>query len=289
MNIAVITCKAFECLTVQDQILVPEFAKRGCKAIPIVWDEFEGDFSDFDFILIRSPWDYFVKIDGFLKFLGKLKKSNSIVVNSVKTVEWNMHKFYLRDLAELGVKIIPTVFCGIGQNQISTISEEWERVVVKPAISAGAHLTKVVDVHTDKDKLEKYSLLNNELDLLVQPFMQEISDIGETSFVFFNKIYQHAVLKKPKANEFRIQYQFGGIYQRVYPTIELINQARFIINSIEEELAYARVDGIVINETLHLMELELIEPDLYLNLAPENVNNFIDSVLNLYHSENNNS
>ncbi|MBK9736066.1 MAG: hypothetical protein IPO92_14350 [Saprospiraceae bacterium] len=99
--------------------------------------------------------------------------------------------------------------------------------------------------------------------------MPEIKTFGEVSLVFFNKQYVHAVLKKPVEGDFRIQSQFGGKYQPFIPDKHLIDTAQSIVNFIQDDLLYARVDGIIVNGEFYLMELELIEPDLYLDLVDD--------------------
>jgi glutathione synthase/RimK-type ligase-like ATP-grasp enzyme len=117
--------------------------------------------------------------------------------------------------------------------------------------------------------------------LLLQEFMPEIQTLGETSFIFFDKKFSHAVNKKPAAGDFRIQVQFGGQYTLVHPSAELIGKAQQIVKTFTGALLYARVDGIVIDNELHLMEVECIEPDLYFNLSEGSMERFVSAVIDL--------
>ena len=127
----------------------------------------------------------------------------------------------------------------------------------------------------------KYTTIAHEKDLLIQEFKTEITLQGETSFIFFNKKFSHCVNKKPAENDFRIQSQFGGKYTLTQPKNDLIEQAQAIVHLFPEDLLYARVDGIIINNKIHLMEVECIEPDLYFSLAPEAIKKFTTSILEL--------
>jgi glutathione synthase/RimK-type ligase-like ATP-grasp enzyme len=119
-----------------------------------------------------------------------------------------------------------------------------------------------------------------EKELLLQEFIPEIQSLGETSFIFFNKKFSHAVNKKPVEGDFRIQVQFGGKYTLVEPNSNLITQAQKIVNRFADDLLYARVDGIIIDNQLHLMEVECIEPDLYLNLSDGATERFTQAIIN---------
>ena len=126
-----------------------------------------------------------------------------------------------------------------------------------------------------------YIGIASEKELLLQEFMPQIQNVWETSFIFFNKKFSHCVNKKPINGDFRVQEHFGGIYTLIQPTQELIEKAQNIVNTFKETLLYARVDGIVIENELHLMEIECIEPDLYFNLSEGSHQRFVDAVIEL--------
>ena len=127
----------------------------------------------------------------------------------------------------------------------------------------------------------KYKSIAAEKELLLQEFMPEIQTLGETSFIFFNKKFSHAVNKKPVDGDFRVQSLFGGKYNLVQPSQELINKAQKIADTFPENLLYARVDGILIENELYLMEIECIEPDLYFNLSENALERFVSAIVEL--------
>ncbi len=217
-------------------------------------------------VIIRTPWDYFLRYEEFSGWLESLKKVKAPILNSLKVISENIHKFYLKDFEANGIPIISTEFIAKGSTvNIQDIlnKRNWKKAVIKPAISGGAYKTSVIskDEPGIKEKLD--DLLKNN-DMLVQKFIDEIKD-GEWSLLFFNKKYSHSVLKVPKSDDFRVQSEFGGQYIYDNAPAKLIEQAQKVVDNVKDDLLYARVDGIYMNETLYLMELELIEPDLFLN------------------------
>jgi glutathione synthase/RimK-type ligase-like ATP-grasp enzyme len=117
----------------------------------------------------------------------------------------------------------------------------------------------------DQQKLDR---LVGKADVIVQKFVEEINE-GEVSLLFFNKKFSHAVLKKARPDDFRVQNDFGGTAELFTPSRELITQGEKIVSSVSEPLLYARVDGVVVRGRFILMELELIEPVLFFELYPE--------------------
>ena len=193
------------------------------------------------------------------------------------TVRHNQHKFYLHHLQNKGIDIVPTVF--IAKNtglDLNVLHEKgWAQAVLKPAISAGAYLTKRFDISEVDAITAEYAPIAAERDLLLQPFLKEIQTQGEISLLFFGGVFSHAVVKTAVAGEFRIQSQFGGTYSAYSPDAALLATAENIIKAFGGDLLYARVDGVFHNEKFLLMELELIEPDLYFETNEAAKGNFV--------------
>jgi glutathione synthase/RimK-type ligase-like ATP-grasp enzyme len=283
MKIALLTCENLPNLTPADQLLIPALAKHSVYAEAVLWDDKNIDWQDYDYLIFRNTWDYFEKENEFNIWLDTIEKMGIKTLNTIKTINQNKHKFYLRDLEKKGIKIIPTCFIDKTTNlDLATlIPSQWKKAVVKPAFSAGSYLTAAFDM-VDVNKInEQYLSIASEKELLVQEFMPEVQTLGETSFIFFNKKFSHCVNKKPIEGDFRVQVQFGGKYQLVNPTAILIQKAQEIVNTFAEDLLYARVDGIIIENELHLMEIECIEPDLYFNLSEGSMDKFVNAILAL--------
>ncbi len=228
-------------------------------------------------MIFRSVWDYFEMPKEFAAWLDLMESQNTKTLNPLSIIKRNQHKFYLQDLQSKGIDIIPTVF--IPKNtglDLSFLKENnWNSAVIKPAVSGGSYLTRLFVQAEIEEIEEEYASFALENDLLVQPFMPEIQDMGELSLLFFQGKYSHAILKKPKNGDFRVQSQFGGQYQVFEPDAVMLATAQHIIETFGGDLLYARVDGILKNGKFLLMELELIEPDLYFDYHPDAKQNFL--------------
>ncbi len=280
MKIALLTCKELPNLTKSDQLLIPELAKYNHHATAEIWDDDQINWNDFDLLIFRNTWDYFEKQTQFDIWLQQIEKSKIKTLNALSIINQNKHKFYLRDLQQQGITIIPTIFIPkTNQLQLDQlVPKHWTKAVIKPAYSAGSFLTQVFDIQNINIINQEYQPIAAQKDLLLQEFMPQIQSEGETSFVFFDKQFSHAVNKKPVEGDFRIQSQFGGKYSLVAPSKKLIEKAQNIVNSFKDKLLYARVDGIIINDELFLMEVECLEPDLYFDLKPGATQAFVAAI-----------
>jgi glutathione synthase/RimK-type ligase-like ATP-grasp enzyme len=283
MKIALLTCQKLPNLLEADQLLIPELAKHTIEAKAVIWDDKTINWQDFDLLIFRNTWDYYEKQVAFDTWLNKIEKLGIRTLNSLSIINQNKHKFYLRELQKQGFTILPTVFINKIENLnlSEIIPNHWQKAVIKPAYSAGSYQTSVFEISEIQKINQEYQPIAAEKELLLQQFMPEIQSLGETSFIFFNKKYSHAVNKKPVEGEFRIQSQFGGIYTLANPKQDVIDIAQNIVNTFSEDLLYARVDGIIIENELHLMEIECIEPDLYFNLSEGSTQKFVNSILEL--------
>lgn len=275
LKIAIATCNKLPGLTENDRLLIPIFEAKGHKIVPEIWDNPEVKWNTYDLVLIRSTWDYYLKPDAFKNWISQFVNSKTRLINSPEIVLKNSHKFYLKELSEKGVNIIPTLFSS--EKIKLEIIKIWEKVVIKPAVSAGSHETKIFE--TAKLSQEILDAKIDYGDWLVQPFLEEIKSAGEISMLFFGGQFSHAIQKVPKSGDFRVQKQFGAQYLKYIPSLELISIAKNIVEITGKESAYARIDGVMTNNGFLLMEVEMIEPDLFFEHAPEGPNRFVEAVL----------
>jgi glutathione synthase/RimK-type ligase-like ATP-grasp enzyme len=283
MKIGLLTCEKLPELTLADQQLIPALAKYNILAKAVIWNDETINWSDYDYLIFRNTWDYFEKEIDFNLWLDQIEKLGIKTLNPIEIIKQNKHKFYLRDIEKQGVTILPTIFIDKTPtlNLTEIIPKHWKKAVIKPAFSAGSYLTEVFEIK-DLEKINTdYRKIATEKELLLQEFMPEIQTLGETSFIFFNKKFSHAVNKKPVAGDFRIQVQFGGKYTLIQPSQESIDKAQKVVNTFDDPLLYARVDGIVIDAELHLMEIECIEPDLYFGISEGGLERFVASIIEL--------
>ena len=283
MRIGLLTCEKLPDLTASDQQLIPELAKHNLIAKAVIWNDKTINWNDFDYLIFRNTWDYFEKETEFNLWLDQIDQLGIKTLNPIEIIKQNKHKFYLREMEKEGISILPTIFIDKTKklNLAEIIPKHWRKAVIKPAFSAGSYQTCVFDV-SDIEKINKeYTKIAQEKELLLQEFIPEIQTLGETSFIFFNKKFSHAVNKKPIEGDFRVQSQFGGKYTLIQPTQELIAKAQKVVNTFHDQLLYARVDGIVIDTGLHLMEIECIEPDLYFDISEDSLERFVASIIEL--------
>ncbi|SHH18015.1 hypothetical protein SAMN05444372_12010 [Flavobacterium micromati] len=283
MKIAILTCTKLPELNPEDQKIIPELAKYNIEATAVIWSDKNINWTNFDYLIFRNTWDYFERETEFNIWLDHIEKLGIKTLNPIQVIKKNIHKFYLRELQLQGIPILPTIFID-KTNELylgEIIPSHWKKAVIKPAFSAGSYLTEVFEIKDITAINEKFAPIARDKELLLQEFAPQIQSIGETSFIFFNKQFSHAVNKKPVDGDFRVQSLFGGKYNLVQPSLQLIKQAQKVVDTFTEDLLYARVDGIIIDDTLHLMEIECIEPDLYFNLSENSLDRFVAEIVKL--------
>ncbi len=268
-HLALITWSGLPHGAESERLLLPYLAAANVQTEIVDWRSTDCDFRQFDLIVLRSCWDYHLRGAEFTDWLRRT--ANSVpVLNDVKTVLWNYNKFYLREVDALGIEIAPTIFVGhpnaLGA-ELETI-RSWEKIVVKPAISASAYNTILIDGATFSAEHELVGRMNGQ-PFLVQQFIPEIQEQGEISFVYIDGRFSHAALKRPAAGDFRVQQEHGGSAELFYPSAALLDQANQIAAAVPQvrDSFYCRIDAVARKGKLVLMELELIEPELFLALA----------------------
>lgn len=237
-----------------------------------MWDSADSRWEQFAAVVIRSCWDYHTRLAEFTRWLDRLERAGVPVSNPPALLRWNADKVYLRDLAARGIPIVPTRWVSQGETLSLTEvlrAEGWRDVVVKPAVSAAAFHTWRVSAPEAEASAERFQALVAERDVLVQAFVPEIERGGEWSFCFFGGRYSHAVVKRPRPGEFRVQEAHGGTAELAEPGPGLLAQAEAVVAALPAPAVYARVDACQVNGRLQLMELEALEPSLFLALHPE--------------------
>ncbi len=281
-KVALVTYNELPNLVDGDNLLIDPFKTQGVEVVAAPWDKPDIKWGNFNIVILRSCWNYIDKFKEFTTWLDDLEKNKVNLWNPVQIIKWNSNKKYLLDLEKKGASIIPTKI--FNKNNIKEIPEYldsleiYETIIIKPVI--GNRSLNVVKINKNKFDINNVEFVNliNGTEVLIQPFLKEIEKDGEFSFVFFNKKYSHAMVKKPKQGEYRTHPDFGGIEYKFNPPENLIRQAEIILNNIESPLLYARVDGICVNGKLLLMELELIEPYLFFECEEKAPKSFVDAV-----------
>ena len=280
MKIAYIVYRSeekFSLIEGENKHLLDFLQEKGLEVQREVWDDPAVDWSAYELALLKAPWDYFDKYPEFLAWLDLLDQQGVPLLNSSEVVRWNSDKHYLKEIAAAGLPVIPFELLEKGEKALLDPFFDYfstDQLIVKPAVSGGAKNTFSFTREEVTGVSEKLFPLLEQEAFLVQPFMPQIQQEGEWSFLFFNGRFSHCVLKKAKSGDFRVQNVHGGSIHPQEAPAELLEQAEAYITAFAKDCLYARVDGVQLNGKFYLMELELIEPFLYLAAAPESYENY---------------
>lgn len=262
----------------ETHILVEKLAQKGIKSKVCAWNSKE-DWANVKLVVVRTTWDYHENLDQFLQQI-KFISSQTNLINEVETIEWNINKKYLKELESEGLPIVPTTFIDkgkiISKNDLKKTG--FEKIVIKPSVSLGA-IGAIKTTVDDENAVIHANNLLNENDILIQPFVESVYT-GEASLLFFDNKFSHAVLKVPKKGEYRVQDTYGGSVIPYPATDEEIEIAKKAISFAPGNLSYARVDFLNINNKPYLMELELIEPNIFIRYSNVCIDNFTKMLKN---------
>lgn len=272
-------------LSPDDQRFLPLMETHHLEAEIINWNRTPPEEVTCDALILRSPWDYYLKLDLFLKYLEDCQKRNIRLLNSLPLVRWNAKKDYLFDLEKRGFDVVPSLVIR-SEDQIPQLLSDlekkgWPQVVLKPTVSGSSFKTFLCE-NKNTDIIETSKNILSTHQLLAQPYLSTIETEGEISLIYFNDgkehISSHAVLKKPKNQDFRVQVEYGGKTEAfsITPVLDLL--ARKILATVTEPWLYARVDLVDWQTKPLLSELEMIEPSLYFEFSKEAPEKFCQSL-----------
>jgi len=255
---------------------------QGLKVVKADWADPKFDWSEVRTVLFRETWDYFHRISEFSTWLDATAFKTGMI-NPSSLIRWNLDKHYLNDLADRGVNVCTTRFIEAGEEiTLAELQdqEDLQDFVLKPAISGGGRHTYRIR----SDQVLKHENVFRELAsteaMMIQPFQTNVLKKGEVAYMVFGGNYSHAILKLAKQGEFRVQDDFGGSVEIYDPSEEEIAFAQNVVARIDPMPAYARVDVSWDNNgDLVVMELELIEPELWFRFKPEAAGKFAEAVL----------
>lgn len=235
-----------------------------------------GDLSDFDLVTPLVAWGYHLDSPRWRRLLDRLEGERAATLNPVPLLRWNSDKRYLAELNAKGIATIPTRLVATMDEAALTAARAafGDDLVIKPPVSAGADGTHRLgpDDPLPADAVGK--------EMLVQPFLRSVTDEGEYSLLLFGGRFSHALVKRPKAGDYRVQPYHGGTEQACAPPDGAIALAEAALAAAPAEAAYARVDLMRGDDgALNVIELELIEPALWLQLAPDSGTSFAAALM----------
>ncbi|MGV3622877.1 MAG: ATP-grasp domain-containing protein [Archangium sp.] len=280
MRLGLLTSTRFASYYEDETHLVNALRERKVHVEPVVWTDGRR-LDDFDAIVMRTPWDWFSHRERFRAFLSSLREVKARVFNAPELMMQFADKRYLTQLASQGVAVIPTQ--QLEQRELGSVAERlaklnWSRAVLKPAFTANAVGARLFDANDAATAVTELTPLPEGEPWLLQPFVPAIAG-GERSFVFFDGQFSHGVLKQPKAGEWRVQHDYGGVVTAWSPSRREIDEATALLAKSAPGTLYARVDAVPFEGRLHLMELEVVEPELFFRVDERAPGRFIDALM----------
>lgn len=272
MKIYILTSKDHSDLFHDDKKLIEACKDNEIEYEISVWDEVI--IPDNSIVLFRTIWDYTKKEAKFRELLEDFNKRNIKTINPVDTIKWNMDKSYLVELYNAKAPVVPTYISKNYSHECITKSKIEFPLVVKPLVGASGYDTFLLD--SRDSEVDVSVLLGREV--IIQPFMKDILTEGEISFLYFKGNYSHSVIKSSGNGDFRIQEEHGGKVKRYIASKEELTYIDNILSKVDYDWSYARVDVVRSEGKLLLMELELIEPELFFRFSDNGENLLIKSL-----------
>jgi glutathione synthase/RimK-type ligase-like ATP-grasp enzyme len=248
----------------------------GAEVEPVAWTQAD-DLAGFDLVLPLVAWGYHLQYSEWLAFLDRVTASGVPMLNPPELLRWNSDKAYLAELADAGVSTVPTLAveacCDADLEEArKSFGSEW--LVIKPPVSASATGTHRLGPHDDLPADSRGK------PMIVQPMIEEIGRTGEFSLMLFDGEFSHAVVKRPKSGDFRVQPHLGGVTLPSDAPPGAEELAKAALAAAPARATYARVDIVPDDHgVLRIMELELIEPALFLDHAPDGGAAFTRAIL----------
>ncbi|NEX93351.1 transporter [Caulobacter sp. 17J65-9] len=245
--------------------MVAAFGAEGVEVDGRTWTE-AGELDDVALVLPMNVWGYHREYARWLGAVAAWADKGVRLANPASVLTWNSDKRYLGRLGEAGAPVVPSLYVDeVTPAAMADAAKAFgvDRLVAKPQISAGAWQTLLWSTGQGVEG-------GPDGAAILQPFLPSVGATGETSLFYFDGAFSHAVSKVAAEGDFRVQPDFGGAVTTVTPSADERAAAEAVLASVTEPLLYARVDLVRdLSGKPALIELELIEPDLYLGYAPD--------------------
>lgn len=294
-KVTLVTSSAMPHLYRGEEGILDALAERGCDPQIKVWNDPEVDWSQAGMVVVRSVSDYPLQRDAFLEWSKRVPR----ILNHPDILEWNSHKTYLRSLAKRGLPTIPTIWLEpeqkLSKHQIHTRFPASGEFIVKPAVSSGVRdIGRYTTVSTQQRQAaitQVRNLLDEGRAVMLQRYVEEIDTHGEISLVFFNGLVSHAVEKRAVLHPASVTeatmheavvtaepadtvaWQWGEKIRQVLHAYVRERLGR------DEQFLFNRVDIVPDGRGSFLvMEVSLVDADLYLGATPDALGNFADAI-----------
>ncbi len=270
MKIALATCDDVDHAVGIDDALIASLQALGHDVSSPSWTSRQVLWHRFDVVIVRTTWDWYHDPEKFRDWIARVAMRTKML-NPPTCLQWGLDKRFLLDLAAAGVPVVPTLAMNVPDIKRATTwarHNGYEKLVLKPSLSAGAIGIEIVNSENLGDRLP----LNwpSQGVRLIQPYFKSIETIGELSIIIINGTVGYAVCKRPKPGDFRIQAEWGGRTISMVPPASAITVAKAAYAALAGEPFYARIDLVVDDEGQYrVIEAEVVEPDLFFNHVPE--------------------
>ena len=266
--ILIATCSEYPHPTPNLEALIGALRSAGVEAAYLPWKTTALEtFASADAVLPLCCWDYYDDPARFLGWIDALEARGTRLINPPELLRWNFRKTYLLEIAAAGLAVPKTFHLPEASGDaIARRMEEqgWRIAVLKPVSSQNGH--GIQKLHW-ADRAD-WSVEGTTGEALLQEFQADVGALGETTMTFIDGAFSHAVRRVLKPGEWRANPQYGITYERVEVSRDVVETAKTYLNLLPQVPFYARVDGLVRSGGFMLMELELIDPYLYLEFTP---------------------
>ena len=267
---------------IADALAIAELARRQIQVDEVPWRRTGIDWRVYAGVVVRTTWDYQHDLEGFFARLDEIERAGVPLANPASLARWNARKTYLADLAARGVPTVPTRWGrGFSVEDLRGLPDRIgaDEVVVKPVVGANADDAYRIARGAGDDVLAPIAARYPDRDWMAQPFLPAILGEGEMSTFHFAGRLSHAIVKRPKPGDFRVQEEHGGLIQPWSPDGEAVRVAEAALAALGPPPLQARVDLVRLGDgSLALMELELIEPSLYFRMHEDAPRRFAGAV-----------
>lgn len=266
-------------ITPSDRLYAEALERRGCRVSGAAWDGPGEAFAGADAVVIRSTWGYYRSLEAFVAWTEAMAAATRLF-NAIELVRWNLRKDYVAKLAAAGVRVPRSFVVACEPAAIGRVFTEtgWERAVVKPASGASGYSVELVQASTLARQVAGLSDEARANGVVVQEFLPEIAE-GELSMVFFDGVFSHAIRKRPPPGEFRSNSRYRPTLSAETPPGDVTLQGEACLRALPEMPLYARVDGVVRDGRLIVIEVEVLEPALFMDRDPASAERFAEGTL----------